>query len=313
MRVPSIVAEEPTMSMCTPAFRVRPVLLIAAIVVTGAAAASAQQDFSNVQVASEKVAGAVHMLSTGIAGNIGVSAGPDGILIVDDQFAPLADKIRSALQAIAPGDLEFVVNTHWHGDHTGGNEVFGREAVIVAHTNVRKRLMTGASGEREVPPAPAVALPVITYDDGVSVHFNGEEIRVVHLPPGHTDGDSYVHFTGSNVVHLGDDFFSGRFPYVDLASGGSPEGLRDNIGRLLGELPADVRIIPGHGPLSTIDDLRAYHEMLVDTIDQLKTAKAAGRTLDEVKAAGFGERWASWSWSFITTERWAEIVYRSLP
>jgi cyclase len=301
------------MSIHRSVFRVRPAILIGALVVTVAVAASAQQDFSNVQVASEKVAGSVHMLSTGIAGNIGVSAGPDGILIVDDQFAPLAEKIRSALAAIAPGDLEFVVNTHWHGDHTGGNEVFGREAVIVAHTNVRKRLMSGATGEREVPPAPEVALPVITYDDGVSVHFNGEEIRVVHLPAGHTDGDSYVHFTGSNVVHLGDDFFSGRFPFVDLASGGSPEGLRDNIGRLLGELPPDARIIPGHGPLSTLDDLRAYHEMLVDTIDRVKSAKAAGKSLDEVKAAGFGERWASWSWAFISAERWAEIVYGSLP
>ncbi|HVS64506.1 MAG TPA: MBL fold metallo-hydrolase [Thermoanaerobaculia bacterium] len=290
-----------------------PSVLAAAVLSVGLAAPSlAQRDFSEVEVASEKVAGAVHMLSTGVGGNIGVSAGDDGILIVDDQFAPLVDKIRAALRAISPGELELVVNTHWHGDHTGGNEIFGREALIVAHTNVRKRLMSGATGEREAPPAPEEALPVITYDDGISVHFNGEEIRVVHLPAGHTDGDSYVHFTGSNVVHLGDDFFSGRFPFVDLSSGGSVEGLRDNIARLLEELPADVEVIPGHGPLSTMDDLRAYHEMLVDTIDQVRKAKSGGKTLDEVKAAGFGERWAGWSWGFINTERWAEIVYRSL-
>jgi len=277
-----------------------------------ASPALAQRDFSTVEVSSQKVAGAVHMLSTDVGGNIGVSAGDDGILIVDDQFAPLVDKIRAALQAISPGDLEFVVNTHWHGDHTGGNEILGNEALIVAQTNVRKRLMSGATGERAVPPAPEQALPVVTYDDGISIHFNGEEIRVVALPPGHTDGDSYVLFTGSNVVHLGDDFFAGRFPFVDLSSGGSVEGLRDNIGRLVKELPADAQVIPGHGPLSTMDDLRAFHEMLVATIEHVKSAKRAGKTLDEVTAAGFGERWASWSWGFINTERWAEIIYRSV-
>jgi glyoxylase-like metal-dependent hydrolase (beta-lactamase superfamily II) len=288
--------------------------LVVAVALAAALASPslAQQDMSNVEVASEKVAGAVHMLSTNVAGNIGVSAGADGILIVDDQFAPLVDKIRAALAAISPGELEFVVNTHWHGDHTGGNEILGRDALIVAHANVRKRLIEGATGERPVPPAPVQALPVITYDDGLSVHFNGEEIRVVHLPPGHTDGDSYVHFVGSHVVHLGDDFFSGRFPFVDVSSGGSVEGLRDNIERLLRELPADVKVIPGHGPLSTMDDLRAFHEMLVDTIDQVKAAKRAGKSLDDVKAAGFGERWAGWSWAFISTERWAELVYRSV-
>ena len=154
-------------------------------------AGAQQRDFSQVQIQSEKVAGNVHMLVSGVAGNIGVSAGPDGILIVDDQFAPLADKIRASLATISAGEPEFVINTHWHGDHTGGNEVFGTAAVIVAHENVRKRLAAGSQTPgRVAPPATGVALPEITYGDSVSLHFNGEEIRVVHLPPGHTDGDS---------------------------------------------------------------------------------------------------------------------------
>src|SRR5262245_14431624 len=182
-----------------------------------------QQDFSKVEVKASHVAGAVHML-TGAGGNIGVSVGPDGILIVDDQFAPLAEKIRAALKTLGEGKLRFVLNTHWHGDHTGGNVAFGPEAPVLAHTNVRKRLEEGSEKPRPTPPAPKEALPIITFDESLSVHFNGEEIKVLHYPHGHTDGDSVIFFTKSNVVHLGDDFFAGRFPFVDLERGGGAEG-----------------------------------------------------------------------------------------
>src|SRR5258705_1387650 len=177
------------------------------------------QDFSKVEIKTTKVAGNVYMLQ-GSGGNIGVSVGPDGILIVDDEFAPLADKIKAALKGLGEGKLKFILNTHWHGDHTGGNGVFGPEAPIIAQTNVRKRLADGYSSPNyNVKPAPKEALPVVTFDQTLSVHFNGEEIRVLHFPHGHTDGDSVIFFTTSNVVHMGDDFFAGSFPFVDLERG----------------------------------------------------------------------------------------------
>jgi glyoxylase-like metal-dependent hydrolase (beta-lactamase superfamily II) len=191
--------------------------------------------------------------------------------------------------------------------------VFGPAAVIVAHENVRKRLAAGSQTPgRVAPPATGAALPEITYADAVSLHFNGEEIRVIHLPPGHTDGDSYVHFVGSNVVHLGDDFFAGRFPFVDLDSGGSATGLAENIGRLIREIPADAKIIPGHGPQGTLEDLKKFHQMLTGTIDIVRKAKAAGTTLDALKTKGLGEAWKSWSWAFINEQRWIEILWTDL-
>jgi cyclase len=175
-----------------------------------------QQDFSNVQIKAIHVAKNIYMLQ-GAGGNIGVSVGPDGILIVDDQFAPLAGKISAALKELNPGKLKFVLNTHYHGDHTGGNTQFGREAHIVAHTNVRKRL--GGNN-----PEGKAGLPVITFDDALSIHFNGEEIKAIHVPPAHTDSDCVIYFTGANVIHFGDTFFSGRFPNIDLNGGGSVRG-----------------------------------------------------------------------------------------
>ena len=273
---------------------------------------TAQQDFSAVEVTAEHVAGAVHML-TGAGGNIGVSAGEDGILIVDDQFAPLADKIRAALKGISPGDLEFVVNTHFHFDHTGGNAIFGKEALIVAHTNVRKRLADGAGVRaRPAEPAPKEALPVVTYDDGVSIHFNGEEIMIGHLTGGHTDGDSYIYFTDSNVVHLGDQFFAGRFPFVDLGNGGNAVGLRDSIGEVLEHLPADAKVIPGHGPLSSVDDLKTYHRMLTECVATVKAGKDAGKSVEDIQAAGLPDEWEGWGSGFINESVFITSIFESL-
>ena len=274
-----------------------------------------QRDFSAVQIKATKVAGNVFMLE-GMGGNIGVSAGGDGILIVDDQFAPLADKIRAELREINPGPLRFVLNTHFHSDHTGGNAQFGRESTIVAHDNVRKRLAEGqpprAAGQQGTPPAPREALPVITYARSVSIHFNGEEISVIHLPAGHTDGDSAILFTASNVAHLGDHFFAGRFPFVDIDYGGSVQGLTRNIADLIARLPADVKIIPGHGPLSTMDDLKTYHRMLTATTDHVRKQIDAGKTVEQIKAAGLPEEWKQWGSGFINQDRWLETVHRSL-
>jgi glyoxylase-like metal-dependent hydrolase (beta-lactamase superfamily II) len=225
-------------------------LVAAAALALVAGAAPAQQDFSKVEMKATHVAGGIHMLE-GSGGNIGVSVGRDGILIVDDQFAPLADKIRAALQKLGEGKLRFILNTHWHGDHTGGNAVFGPEAPIIAHANVRRRLESGMDAPgRQVPPAPREALPVVTFDHSLSIHFNDEEIRAIHFAHGHTDGDSVIVFTKSNVVHMGDHFFNGKFPFVDLASGGDVEGYARNVEAVIKQVPADAKVIPGHGPLA---------------------------------------------------------------
>jgi len=258
------------------------------------------------------VAGSVYMLQ-GAGGNIGVSAGPDGVLIVDDQFAPLAEKIRAALKAINPGRLAFVLNTHWHGDHTGGNEVFAGEATLVAHDNVRQRLATDQTvfGEK-VPAAPAKALPVVTFDQSLTVHFNGEEIRALHFPHGHTDGDSVIFFTRSNVVHMGDDFFADRFPFVDLGSGGSVQGLVENVAKVLAQVPADAKIIPGHGALSTVEDLQRFHGMLVATSGIVRQRIAAGKSREDVVKEGLPEEWAPWGTGFIKTDLWLQTIHDSL-
>ena len=276
--------------------------------------ALAQQDFSRVEVKAQKVNGNIHMLE-GAGGNIGVSVGADGILIVDDQFAPLAEKIKAALKTLGDGKLKFVLNTHWHGDHTGGNAVFGPEAPIIAHDNVRKRLATEQKSEffkSTTPAAPKEALPVITFGHSVSVHFNGEEIRAIHFPHGHTDGDSVIFFTSSNVVHMGDNFFAGKFPFVDLESGGSVEGLGKNIGEVISKLPADVKIIPGHGQISTLPDLKRYHQMLLETTDIVRKKMAAGKTLEQIKAEGLPEEWKDWGTGFIKTDVWLETIHRSV-
>ena len=273
-----------------------------------------QPDWSKVQIKSTKVNGNVYLLE-GAGGNIGVSVGPDGILIVDDQFAPLADKIRASLKTLGQGKLRFILNTHWHGDHTGGNASFGPEASIIAHDNVRKRLSTeqySAFFKSKIPPSPKEALPVITFDQSLSVHFNGEEIRVIHFPNGHTDGDSIVFFTSSKVVHLGDDFFAGSFPYIDVDSGGSVEGLTKNIGEVITRIPADAKLIPGHGPISSLDDLKAYHRMLVETSAIVRQKIEARKTLAQIKTEGLPAEWNSWGAGFIKTDQWLELVYSSL-
>ena len=266
--------------------------------------ARAQQDFSKVEIKATHVASNIYML-TGAGGNIGVSVGPDGILIVDDQFAPLAPKIEAALKQLNPGKLKFVLNTHYHGDHTGGNKFFGQQAHIIAHTNVRKRL--GGTAKDSKP-----ELPVITFDDSLSVWFNGEEINLVHVPPAHTDSDSVVYFADANVIHFGDTFFSGRFPNIDLGGGGDVRGYIRNVENALKKVPTDAKLIPGHGPLSTVKELKEFHQMLIETSGIVEKAIADGKTLEQVKADGLPEKWKSWEAPTLKTDRWLEILYRGL-
>lgn len=264
------------------------------------------QDFSKVQIKATKVAGSVYMLE-GAGGNIGVSAGADGIVIVDDQFAPLADKIREALKGIVDKPIRFVINTHFHGDHTGGNQPFGVTSTIIAHENVRKRLMvSGANGNAKT------ALPVITFEQDLSVHVNGEDIRAVHFPAGHTDGDSVIYFPQSNVVHMGDDFVRYGFPFIDLKSGGSVRGMIDAVEKAIAKLPADVKVIPGHGAISNLDDVRTYVKMLKETSQVVNDGILSGKTADQMKKEKVLDKWQSFSGSMVTTDVWIDTLYNSL-
>jgi len=271
------------------------------------------QDFSKVEMKVQKVAGTVYMIE-GAGGNIGASVGDDGIVMVDDEFLPLADKIEAALKGITDKPVKVVLNTHWHGDHTGGNPHFGEKAPIVAQENVRKRLITGGTTKfGNTPPAAKSALPIITFEDKVSVHLNGEDIRAIHFPNGHTDGDSVIFFTQSNVVHMGDDFFNGgMFPFIDIESGGSVQGMIAGDEKVLAEVPDDVKIIPGHGPLATKDDLRKFVQVLKETSAAVQAGINKGKTLDQLKKEKVLAKWDSWGQAFIKTDVFTEILYDSL-
>lgn len=241
--------------------------LITTFLLTLAVAAAQQEDLSQVQITVTKVAGSVYMLQ-GAGGNIGASVEDDGIVVVDDQYAPLAEKIQAALKEITDKPVRFIINTHYHGDHTGGNAFFQKQAPVIAQDNVRKRLEHGSvagnlgSISIERKPAPKEAWPILTFDHDVTVHLNGEDIRALHFPSSHTDGDSIIFFPKSNVVHMGDDFVRYGFPFIDLASGGSVQGMIAALDEVIPKLPADVKVIPGHGKISTLDDVREYLKML---------------------------------------------------
>ena len=276
-----------------------------------------QPDYSKVQIKATKVAGNVYVLE-GAGGNIGVSVGADGILIVDDQFAPLADKIKASLHTLNPGKLRFILNTHFHNDHTGGNVAFGPDAPIIAHDNVRKRLEqggaagNGGSVKFDAKPQPKGALPIITFDHDVTVHLNGEDIRALHFPAGHTDGDSIIYFPKSNVVHMGDDFVTYGFPFIDVNSGGSIYGMIDGAEKAIAQLPADVKVIPGHGPVSNLDDVRAFIKMLKDTREVVSAALKKHKTLDQMKQEKILDPWKKYSGDFISEDAYLETLYNSL-
>ncbi|HSU52511.1 MAG TPA: MBL fold metallo-hydrolase [Candidatus Dormibacteraeota bacterium] len=269
------------------------------------AAPAQQQDFSKVEIKATKVSGSVYMLE-GAGGNIGVCVGEDGIVIVDDQFAPLANKIREALKGISDKPLKFVLNTHFHGDHTGGNADFGKEATIIAHENVRKRLESGGTNAK---PAPKEALPIITFNDRTTVHVNGEEIRAIHFPHGHTDGDSVIFFTHANVIHMGDDFVTYGFPFVDVQSGGSVSGMIAGVEKVLSLVPDDVKIIPGHGPLSTTADMRKFVNMLKETRALVEAAVKDGKTIQQMKDDHLLAKYADLGKGFIKQDGWINALY----
>ena len=276
-------------------------------------AAAQQQDFSQVEVKVQHVAGAVHML-TGAGGNIGLSVGPDGVLVVDDQYAPLAPRIRAAIASVTEEPVRYVLNTHWHPDHVGGNAEFARDATLVAHDNARQRLADGHPGilGRPVPPAPAEALPVITFDHSLTFHFNGEPIRALHAPRGHTDGDVVVFFPESNVVHMGDTFVTYGLPFVDVASGGTLLGMIEGVERTMATVPDDVKVIPGHGPVSTKADVLAFVAMLRDCVRRVEQAAQAGQSLEQMQASGVLAKYDHLGQGFVKTASFVELIYDEL-
>lgn len=260
-------------------------LVLTAMLLSGALARA--QDFADVEVRTVPLRGSVYALF-GAGGNIAVSVGPDGILMVDDQYAPLADRIRAAIGKLRRGEVDYVINTHWHGDHVGGNEIFGgRGAMILAHENVWRRMSTEQTMtvfDRTVPAAPEVALPVITHDDGMTLRFNGHTIRVHATAPSHTDGDSLVHFVEANIVHMGDTFVTNGLPFLDLGSGGSIDGLIDTIRKGIAITDATSIVVPGHGPISDRNGLIGYHEMLVTIRARIAAGIERGLGLEAILA-----------------------------
>jgi glyoxylase-like metal-dependent hydrolase (beta-lactamase superfamily II) len=281
----------------------------------GAPAALAQPNLDEVEITVVPVAEGVWMLQ-GAGGNIGVSAGEDGVFLVDDQYAPLTPKILAAIKTFSERPVRFVVNTHWHGDHTGGNENLGKGgAVIVAHHTVRKRLEAGGFMEifkREVAPAPVAALPVVTFGEDLSFHVNGLEIAALHVAPAHTDGDAVVFFRGANVVHLGDIYFNKRYPNIDWGSGGHIDGVIAAVDLVLPMIDDQTKVIPGHGPLSNKAELKEYREMLATVSARIKKLIKQRKDLPTIRAAKptaeFDAAWAGTR----NPDEWVEMVYRGL-
>lgn len=262
------------------------------------------QEMADADISVQQAAGDVYMLQ-GPGGNIGVLATDKGLLLVDDKFAPLAEKIETAMKGIEDKELKYVINTHYHGDHTGGNQFFSHKAPIFAHENVRSRLSSAEDHHGE-------SLPVVTYKDGITIYLDNEEIQLTHLPKGHTDGDTYVYFKKANVLHTGDLFFEVGFPYIDLKSGGSVKGYLASVKYMLKNTPDNVVIIPGHGKLTDKKSLLAFAEMLAFSIDKVSGALAAGKSEQEILAEGIGEKYQHLSWAFITEEKWLKTLVADL-
>lgn len=277
--------------------------------------AAAQRDFSVVEISVADISDGIYMLQ-GAGGNIGLSIGEDGPFVIDDQFAPLSEKIMAAIASRTDDPVAFVLNTHWHGDHTGGNEAFGKAgAHIVAHENVRKRLKAGLTrgNGSEVDPAPPEALPVITFDQSMSFYWNGRTIRVRHPDQAHTDGDSIVFFVDANVLHTGDLFFNGSYPYIDLESGGDLDGYIAAQEEMLSTIDADTKIIPGHGPLASKQDLQNSLNVLKEVRSRVQTAIDDGLSADEAVAGDLlNDLNEDWGQGFINGERMVRIAHAAL-
>ncbi len=292
--------------------------LIAPLVVAAAAVAAPlhAQNMDRVKITVTPVSGPVYMLA-GAGGNMGLLVGDDGALLIDDEFAPLTDRIRKAVATVTGKPIRLVVNTHWHGDHTGGNENM-REggAIVVSQENVRKRMSAdqfNAVFDDTTLASPGGALPVITFADSLTFHWDGETLRVIHLPHAHTDGDAVIRFAQADVIHTGDILFSGMYPLIDISTGGSVKGVIAGADSILALCDANTRLIPGHGPLATPDDLRAYRNMLALVSARVEKAIGRGMTEDQVIATKpTAEYDATWGGGFMKPDVFVKVLYRDL-
>ncbi len=290
--------------------------ILVTLTVPAVASPGRAQDLADVQIQTLDVAPGVYML-VGAGGNIGVSAGRDGVFLIDDQYAPLTEKILAAVRTVSEAPVRFVLNTHWHNDHTGGNENLGEAgALIVAHDNVRARMSVEQfleAFDRRYPPAPESALPVVTFSEAVTFHLNGDEIHAFHVVDAHTDGDAIIHFRKANAVHMGDAYFNGLYPFIDVGSGGSIDGTIAAVDAVLALIDDETRVIPGHGPLSNKAELVAYRDMLAGVRERIAAEIAQGKTVDAVIAAQPTAAYdASWGKGFLNPENFTRIVYADL-
>jgi len=274
------------------------------------------QDFDAVEIETIKVTDDVYMLK-GSGGNIGVMVGDDGVIMVDDQYAPLADKIKAAISKISDKSITYVINTHWHFDHAGGNEVFGADgSIIIAHNNVRTRLSSDqfmAHSNREVPASPEAAWPIVTFSEDLTYHFNNEEILIHHSPPAHTDGDAVVYFKKANVIHMGDTYVRYGYPFVDISAGGSVVGMIANLNKVIGMINKDTKVIPGHGELASRSDMMAFRDRLKDIVDGVRAGILKGKSLDEIQSSGITAKYdEEWDQGFIKGKDFIMFVYQSL-
>lgn len=270
-------------------------------------ALSAQRDFNKVQITSEKIAEDIYVLF-GSGGNIGLAIGEEAAYLIDDQFGPLTEKIVAHVNTLTNKPIHFVLNTHVHGDHTGGNENLANAgAMIIAHENVRKRMTEGNT------PRPKEAYPVVTFNDKMTLYLgNDKSIHAMHVDPAHTDGDTYYYFPENNVIHMGDNFFSGRYPYIDIANGGDIDGLISNVSMTLNIVDDDTKIIPGHGNVSSKEDLKSYLDILITLRERVKKARSEGKSLEETQKMGLSTEWdQTHGQGFINPDRIIEFIYLS--
>ncbi len=291
-------------------------LLISAVVFCTTIGYAQQDDMSYVQIRVTQLTDNIYVLF-GAGGNIGLSVGEDGAFLIDDQFAPLSEKITAAVATVTDEPISFLLNTHYHFDHTGGNENFGKAGtMIVAHENVYERMSTEqviSFFDKTIPPAPEAALPVITFTDEMTFHWNDDDINVFHAEIAHTDGDSIVYFPKANVVHMGDLFFNGMYPFIDVDAKGSIVGMIAGVARVLEMIDEDTQVIPGHGPMATKEDLQAYYDMLVTVQDSVQNQISRGKSKESIIAAGLTRDFdAAWGNGMLQPDQWIELVYESM-
>ena len=284
----------------------------AALAAAFLAPAFAQQDFSRVEIKTTRLSATTYMME-GSGGNLGLSIGEDAVFVIDDQYAPLTEKINAAIAKLTAKPVKFILNTHWHFDHTGGNENFAKTgAIIVAHENVRKRMDSEQFIEflrMNIPPASKASLPVVTFAGSVTFHLNGDEMRAIHVPRAHTDGDAIVHFVKSDVIHMGDTYFNGFYPFIDTSSGGTVGGVIAACDRVLAIAGDKTQIIPGHGPLSNKAELKDYRDMLAAISGRIEKMISEGRKIEEITAANVSADFdAKWGKGFIAPAKFAEMI-----